>query len=502
MTEPPPPAGGELDLRRVAIVSGATTIGARAIQSLAFLGGGVVLARLLSPESFGIFAMVVPIAVLATDVGNHSFQTVLIRHTALSDPELQSFFRYALKANAAVAAGLVVAGFVASAFFVEPRAAAIAAVWAVMLVLLTVTTFQEAVLKRGLAFSTVAAIQTASTALSMVLAIVAAAAGAGYWTLPLQVFMMEAIRAVAVARASPWRPRRPPRQQLGSLHGHWRRLALNRVAKWLSEQPDLWAVGRFGGATILGPYDTARRWTRYPFAESFFVATDVAVAALSRLVSDPARFERFAAAATRAMLALTLPITAFAGIEAEAVVAVLLGPQWSEAVPLFRWLAVAACAAAVGSMAEWILLPLGKTGRLLRFTGVVRLPVVSGAVLCGVWLGGALGVARAVACAEAALAIPALWYATAASPVRLQVIGGAAARPVISSVLAAALLLLVENSAGISAPPVVRLLAAGTVFAVGFLAAWHLMPGGLRATRELLDTVRELRPRRPDHPAR
>ena len=295
---------GAAEWRRQTIVSSAFAFGALAVQSGLLLAGSVVLARVLTPDAFGVFAMVVPFAVLASDFTNHSVQTILIQRATLSGDEVDGFFRLAVYGNGVVAIAMIGAGMLSSWFYGEPRVIGVTVVWAIVVFGLTITAFQEALLKRALRFPMVLSLQLAGAAVSVVVSIGAAYAGAGYWALPLQVFVMEAVRAVGVSWVSEWRPRWKPRGSVSiePLRASWRGLVLNRAASWLNEQPDLLAVGRLGGASALGLYDTSRRWAWYPFVEPFFTTTHVAVASLSRMAADPTRFERFAIRAVMLML--------------------------------------------------------------------------------------------------------------------------------------------------------------------------------------------------------
>jgi PST family polysaccharide transporter len=242
---------------------------------------------------------------------------------------------------------------------------------------------------------------------------------------------------------------------------------------------------------VLGLYDTARRWSWYPFIEPFSALSEVAVASFSRAQTDPDRFARFVTRGILVMLTVSMPAIAFVGVETPSVIRVLLGNQWSAAVPFMRWLSVAAFAGSLARVTQWIYLSLGHTHRLLLWSLCVQGPVALGAALTGfVW--GPLGVAAALAIGAVLVALPAVWYAVQGTPLGTADVLRAAARPALASLAGAAVLLAIQGA--LPATPGPQRLAIGLgVYATALAGAWLAMPGGVGATRELVTALREFR---------
>ena len=136
---------------------------------------------------------------------------------------------------------------------------------------------------------------------------------------------------------------------------------------------------------------------------------NVALAALSRLNQDPARFRRY--------LSNSLGIIAFVGMAVSAdltlvgkdVVRLVLGPQWSESGRIFELFGPGIGAMLLASTVGWIHLSIGKPGRWLRWT-LVELAVTASLFLVALpW--GPTGIAAAWSVSYCILLIPAFWYA-------------------------------------------------------------------------------------------
>ncbi len=437
--------------------------------------------------------MVVPLVVLVNSIANQGFQTTLIQAKALSPVDASAFFWFSLRISALLVAGLIAAAFVLAWFYEEPRVVAVASVWAAALLPLTLTSFQEALLKREMRFPTVLAIHLSGLVLGIVVGVIAAALGAGYWALLIQALSMEAARATGVNIVSRWRPQAPDGERAGEtvrLKAFWLSLAGFRLSTWLSEQPDRLLVGRLGGATTLGVYDMARRWAWYPFSEPFLSLSDVAVASLSSVRGEPRQYRRFLGREVRAILAIALPPIAFTAVESASVIRVLLGPQWGAAVPYVRLLCIAAFFGSVGPLTQWVYFSLGDTRRLLRWSLIVQTPVLLVAVLIGA-LAGAKGVAVGYTAATVALSLPSVAYCLHAAPVATRDFLRAGARPALAAFAGLAVLIAAQPVLPLTIGPA-RLVAALAIYSPSVMLAWLVLPGGSLAARELAAAVRDL----------
>jgi polysaccharide transporter, PST family len=472
------------DARRRALVSGGVAWATRMAQAVLSLGAAVVLARVLNPEAFGIFAMVVPVGVVSNQLAGQVIQTALLQRREFTQEEVSSFFWLSLRNNLWIAAGMVVAGVALAAFYREPRVIAVASAWAVITWLLTITTFQEALLKRALRFPVVMGAQFVGLVIGIVAAVCAAYRGAGYWSLPIQLLVMEVVRGVGVARASGWLPQRghAGAGQATELRRSWRALAGFSLSTWLGDQPELMAVGRLGGAVPLGLYDTARRWARYPFEEPYLILGDLAVSG-ARVAGDAAAVARFLSRSVLATLTVSLPGIAFVGVSAPDLVPVVLGPQWTASVTLLRWLCIAAFASALC----WLPLARGQSQQLLRWSVYVQLPVTLTAVLVG-WWWGPTGVATSMAVASTLLVVPCAAVMSRAGGIAWRGLVGAAWRPVVTSLAAVAAVALAD----LGVAPVERLALAAMVFASAFLASWLALPGGVAQATAMARNLRTL----------
>ena len=136
---------------------------------------------------------------------------------------------------------------------------------------------------------------------------------------------------------------------------------------------------------------------------------NVALAALSRLNQDPARFRRYFANSLGIIAFVGMAVSADLTLVGRDVVRLVLGPQWSESGRIFQLFGPGIGVMLLASTVGWIHLSIGKPGRWLRWT-VVELAVTASLFLLALpW--GPKGIAAAWSVSYWILLIPAFWYA-------------------------------------------------------------------------------------------
>lgn len=462
---------------------------------LVFLGSAMVLARVLSPSDFGVQAMVLPVSFLANNLANHNLQSAVIHRESLDSADASALFRYALRVSLVVAAVMALLAPLMARLYHEPRVTGIAILWAATIFVASFSAIQEALLKRQMLFGVVMKAQLAALILSVLVSVVAALLGMGYWSLMLQVTVMELTRVMIIWVVCPWRPslgsEPTTRDALVAVRRYWLGLSSSRAVSWVGDQLDRVLVGSVGGALAAGLYDSAKRWASFAFQELYLSLSDVAVGSLSRVRSESGRYRVYLRNVFLPILSLSLPVMALMFVEARRVLHILLGDQWLGADGFVRMMCIASVAAAAGKLMQWVYMSLGQTDRQLRWTFVTT-PLNVLAVLLGAQR-GAFGVAVAVAIVNVALAVPSLWYGLRMSPVALRDCLTIFLRPLSAAMLAALAIWAADPYLPRMHPDLVALGLRGILFGLVYAAAWIALPGGVSAWRNIVAGMSELR---------
>lgn len=479
--------------------SGFTALAARAVQTGLEVVAVMVLARLLTPGDFGLLAMVLPVTFLASSLANLGLHGATLHSETLDNARLSTVFWFSAKLNGAIFGAMALSAPILAWIYRDSRVTAIALLWAGALYFVSMSGLQEAVLKRQMRFGAVFSIQTGSQAFGVAVAIVAALFGAGYWSLVMRILSADFARGTANWIVARWRPsrglpvtsevKRDVRQMLSYGSG-WTGY---RVVSWLGQQADRVLVGLLAGPAVLGLYHNARRWAFFPSFQLSTALSDVAVSTFSRVREDPARYRRYWRWGALTALAIPLPIIAYVFVDTHAVVMVLLGSQWLDAVPFLRLMSVAAFFASIGQLSNWIFLSEGTTSRQFKWA-LVRTPVM----LAGIAIGSrwdAIGIAAGFTVATCLLLYPTLAYCLRTSPLGIKDIAVAAWRPCVASFAASAILAAAMPALSSLGGTLVALALKLGVFGASYLALWAALPGGRRALTEALSVTAGLRRR-------
>ena len=481
-------------LRSRSVRSSAVTVAFRAAQMLVFLGSAMILARVLSPSDFGVQAMVLPVAFLANNIANLSLQSAVIHRESLDSDDANALFRGSLGINLLVVGAMAALAPLMAKLYHEPRVTGVALLWALTIYAATFSAVQEALLKRQMLFGVVMKAQLAALVLSVIVAVAAALLGLGYWSLMLQVTVMELTRVVVIWFVCPWRPSRLGKSSgltLTAIRRYWFSLSTSRLVSWIGDQLDRVVVGSVGGALASGLYDSAKRWAGFAFQELYLSLSDVAVGSLSRVREDRERYRTYLRNVFLPILSLSLPVMAFMYVEARQVLHVMLGNQWLDADRFVRMMCIVTASASVGKLMLWVYMSLGQTDRQLRWTFVTT-PVNIVAVLLGATR-GPYSVAVAVAIANVLLAVPSLWFGLRFAPASLGDCLTIFLRPLGAALAAGLALWTADPFLPHAGPAVIALALRLVLFGLIYATAWIALPGGVRAWRDIVSGTSELR---------
>jgi O-antigen/teichoic acid export membrane protein len=435
----PPPEDAEPAVGRRQVLAG---ISWKALSAIVLQGTNIVttfiLLRILSPDEFGLAAMVLVLSsviLLFADVG---LGAALIQRETIDERDRSTAFWISASIGLALTLAVFLgAGLVADAYG-QPKVEPLLRVFSVEFVLAALGTTQSSLLMRAMRFralelrSIVAALVGAATA------IVIAALGGGTWALIGQGLASTGLSTALLWTSSPWRPHllfaRERVRALASVGGS---VFGTRLAGYVGQNADTLIVARALGATSLGIYGIAYNITVVPATRMAGPVQAVLFPAFAR-IRDPEEVGRAWLRATRAVSAVAVPALLGLVVVAPDFIAVFApGDEWEPAVPILQILAWNGLLQAITGLNASVLIGLGHSGRLFRFT-LASTVVLVGAFLIGThW--GLKGVAVCYAVA-ATLIYPAYVRMTArATGLTLAAVGRSlAGTAAISVVMAAA----------------------------------------------------------------
>ncbi len=372
----------------------------------------MVIARLINPTEYGIFALAMPGVFLAMALSNFGLPQAVIQHPHMTHRLATALFwlnlAFGLLATVVVAA----LAWPAAAFFDEPQVGPVFLVVSLGVLFSAVSGQYIAIMRRTLRIREVELISFGAEFCALLAAIAGAALGLSYWALVLQNLLTPFIILCVLMRVTGWRPSAPLTAEFKMARASLQFggfVAGYVITARIIEYAGTVVSGRLFGETIAGLFSRANNLAMLPQFRVMTPLSSAFVPALSRLSDDPAGFvAMYMRVASRSCLVM-MPIAVMICAGADPMTAVLLGQTWLEAAPILAWLGIVTALASVTLPIHFALLGAGRSDALFAAT-VVRLGViVTAMVVAGQY--GIVAMTAAYMVVEVAISLPVLIFA-------------------------------------------------------------------------------------------
>jgi PST family polysaccharide transporter len=370
-------------------------------------------------------------------------------------------------------------------FYKQPSVKAITLVFSLTFLICGLRVQHEAILRRQMRFSALAFRDIVSLALGVLVSILMALKGAGYWALvaqPLTTNLAQLVFSWTMVKWIPSLPRRDAKVRSmitfgGSVAASYLIINVNRSAGNT-------LVGWYCGAGPLGLYSRAYNLLMLPVRQLSAPVGSVVIPAFSRLQDSPERLARHYLRAIGLMAWIGAPVFGFLFVAAEPVITLVLGAKWENAAPVFQLLVVSALGHLLLESILWLFISQGQSRRLFKL-----LIIISPLNICSFAIGLPFGI-KGVALSSSLMLIGMLpWimsFAFRGTSLTLQSLGRALLHPVLLSLFGISLAMFAQH---LFKP--VGMLKEFFVLAMGFASA-YLFAAFIPAVRNEVASFKDL----------
>lgn len=298
----------------------------------------MVLARVLTPEAFGVvttLTMIIAFAEIFTDAG---FQRYIIQHEFKDEEDKDKSINVAFWSNLLMS--LLLWGLIA--VFAEPLAALVGnpglgvvlIVACVSIPLEAFSSIQMAVFKRSLDFKSLFYRRLAATLIPLFVTIPLAFWLRSYWALVFGTISINLTNAIILTFQSPWKPR---------LYFSWFRLkemlsfsiwsVFDAVLIWCTSYVEILFIANMLNSYYLGIYKTSMTTVGQFTSIVAAAVLPVIMPALARTQHDYIAMRQMILKMQKYLSILLLPLGVGIFLFSGLITQIMLGNQWSEAVP-------------------------------------------------------------------------------------------------------------------------------------------------------------------------
>lgn len=492
----------EADLPRRSVRSGATVVGAQGVLFVLNMVGVAILARLLTPEDFGLIEMVAILLTLVQCFQEMGLGESTVQQAHITHRQISTLFWINAAVGFACAGLMAVLAWPVAWFFERSELIGITLALSITFVFAGLAAQHQALLRRRMRFGTVSGINIAANVIGLGAGVAAALYGTGYWSLVIMRLGVAVGRLAGSWITAGWIPGRPgPLREVASMLRFGGYLTGAIFIGSLTRTVDRLIIGRTQSADVLGQYAKAYQILMLPIVQLNLPINTVAVPTLSRLQHDPERFRLYYQRGIELIATMAMPIVFGSLAAAETIVFALLGDQWGPAIPLFRALAPASLFMALSLSASWVFVALGRTDRQFRFRLIGSAVIITAFFIGSNW--GAMGIAIAFSVAMVVTRVAGTIYCFHGTFLRLPDLLTVIWRPALAAALAGGAAAVAERLLIDSMPPLALLPVLIAILGCGYLLGWILIPGGRSRLVMMASISRYLRPGAPpgDSPA-
>ena len=275
------------------------------------MASAMILARLLSPEEFGLVAMATVFSPLLRLFREGGLSTATVQQHQITQAQVSNLFWINTALGAAVALLCAALAPAVAWYFRDPRLISITFVLGVTFLFSGASVQNLAVLNRQMKFWALALVDIGALIASLVVGVTMAFSGYGYWSLVGSQVANSVTELVLAFFASRWRPHWPKAHTgTRALVNFGACLTASTLLRRLAQGTDTLFIGRFYGVDAIGLYSRALFLLARPM-DTFIAPFDaVFIPLLSRLQNDPERYRRTFLKAYNAIALLSFPMAA------------------------------------------------------------------------------------------------------------------------------------------------------------------------------------------------
>ncbi len=371
-------------LKRGAVLAIGSQIAIQGVR----LVGVVVLARLLTPDDYGLAALAVTLASFSMTLGDFGFGTALVQARTASQRWASTACWCALGAGAIGSGLAALAAYPAALTLGEPAVAPLLIAGGLTLFLVAAGSASNALLTRSMSFGVIQGASVSASMIAMVCAVAAASLGAGAWALVLQQLVLATTMSAFFIVAARWRPSREfSRAAFRSLSKFAMPFTGAAVLFALQALIAALLVGHLVGIHALGIWNFSLAIVVLPGLLLAAPLARVIYAAFARMRDDRERIAEVWVNGLMLVGGVVLPTLVLLIAIAPDMIPLAFGAQWVPAVHVVQILAVFFMSRALQTWNSSVLDAAGKPhiGMILNACVLIALPP-------SIWFGSAYGV--------------------------------------------------------------------------------------------------------------
>jgi len=334
----------------------------------------VTMARLVTPEAYGIVALLGLFTGIAGVFVDGGLSSALIQKNDTTLTDESTVFWFNLAVGSIMGVALFLAAPLISRFYGIAVLLPITRIYAAQFFLGACNSVQNTLFSKHLDFKTPLKISFVSTVLSAAIGIFLAWKGYGVWALVAQSMTAALLQATLLWALSPWRPAFTfSAESYRTLFRFGGYLFISYLIDTFYQKCYTLIIGKCYGVYDLGIYNRANSTNQLPTGVLAGILERVTFPIFSQASYDSAFLRRGCRMSVRGTMFLNIPMMLGVVVVAEPLILTLFGPAWAPAIPLLRILALSGILFPLHVINLSVLKAMGYSSKFLKIELVKKI---------------------------------------------------------------------------------------------------------------------------------
>ena len=323
---------------------------------------GIFLARLLSPEEYGIVGMLLIFSLIAGNLQDSGFYTALINIKDIKHNDYNAVFWFNIGVSLTIYAVLFFCAPLIAAFYHQPCLVKLSRYVFLSIPISAALIVPTALLSRGLRVKEKAIVSLLALMLSGLVGIIMAFKGFSYWSLATQQVLYILITCIGRYACARWCPSfsvdfTPIKRMFAFSY----KVLITAVLTTINNNVLTVVFGRLFPAAAVGNYTQANKWNTMANQLVANTVAQVAQPVFTRINDDDERERRVFGKMMRFTAFLAFPAMFGLALVAPQFILVTIGNKWLESIPLLQILCIGGAFIPFYTLYQNLFLSYGKS---------------------------------------------------------------------------------------------------------------------------------------------
>lgn len=351
---------------------------------------GIILARLLSPEDYGLIGMLSIFMLISGTFIDGGFGMAIIQKKRPTQDDYSTVFFWNLGLAIFLYVVLFLSAPAIASFYHVPLLSKVLRVMGIVLIINALRAIHENMLNKQFQFKKLAVTSVVSSVISLTLTIWLAYKGYGVWALVAQNLLLQAIPMFVYWLTNKWFPKLVfSVDSFKELFSFGFYMFLNALMSTIVNNIQGLLIGRLYNPALMGYYSKAHSTETLASTTISHAVTQVTFPLYSELQDQMGRMKAVIKKLTTTMAFVCFPMLFILILVAKPLFILLYSSKWLDSVPYFQLLCISGLAVSLGGINTQPIAAIGKS-KVMFYWGIVKQVlgialIVGGLVIAGIW---------------------------------------------------------------------------------------------------------------------